>query len=168
MHARSWLVAAAAALLALPLPARAALFYFNVPLDGAQEVDASGNPNQGDLDGSGIAELFLDTDTNTISWVIGVTGIDAVIAAHIHIGDKGTNGVVRIDFSGQLSGTTVDPDVSLVAADPEGWYVNVHTGPFPAGAIRGQIPEPGTALLLAAGLAFLAGARPSRTGSGDA
>jgi hypothetical protein len=159
MRARSWLLAAAAALWLLPSPARAALFFFSVPLDGAQEVDAGGNPNQGDLDGSGTADLTLDTDTNTIQWSISVADIDTVVAAHIHFGDKGTNGSVRIDFSGMLAGTTVDSDVSLVAADPTAWYVNVHTAAFQAGAIRGQIPEPGTLALIGAGIALLASRR---------
>lgn len=156
MRARSSLLAAAvAAFWLLPIPAHAALFFFSIPLDGAQEVDSGGNPNQGDLDGSGTADLTLDTDTNTVTWSITVANIDAVVAAHIHQAAKGANGPIRIDFSGQLTGSTTDPDVSLVAADPTGWYVNVHTGTFPAGAVRGQIPEPGTLALVGAGIALL-------------
>jgi hypothetical protein len=33
--------------------------------------------------------------------------------------------------------------------------VNVHTGTFQAGAVRGQIPEPGTLALVGAGIALL-------------
>jgi hypothetical protein len=43
------------------------------------------------------------------------------------------------------------------------WYFNVHSAEFPGGEIRGQIvPEPGTTLLVTAGLAGLAwmGRRP--------
>jgi hypothetical protein len=159
MRARSWLLAAAAALWLLPSPARAALFFFSIPLDGAQEVDAGGNPNQGDPDGSGTADLTLDTDTNTITWSITVADIDTVILAHIHEAPAGVNGPIRIDFNGMLTGSTTDPDVSLVAADPTGYYVNVHTVAFQAGAVRGQIPEPGTLALLGAGIALLAGRR---------
>jgi hypothetical protein len=164
MRARTRLLAAAtaAAFWLSASPAQAALFFFSIPLDGAQEVDASGNPDQGDPDGSGTADLTLDTDTNTIVWAITVADIDTVVAAHIHVGAKGTNGPVRIDFSGQLNGSTVDPDVSLVAADPTGWYVNVHTQAFPAGAVRGQVPEPGTLALLGAGVALLARRRGRR------
>jgi len=161
MRNRACLVAASAALWLLPLRAQAIQLFFSVPLDGMQEVDAQGNPNQGDLDGSGTAQLFLDTDMDTISWVIGVDAINLPpTGAHIHEGAIGTNGPIRIDFNAQLSGgPLVSSFVDLVAANPEGFYVNVHNDPFFAGAIRGQIPEPATALLVAAGVVLLAGQR---------
>ena len=81
-----------------------------------------------------------------------------VVAAHIHIGDSTVNGDVRIDFAGAAQRRpTTDADAALVAANPSGWYVNVHTDPFEGGAVRGQlhhvrVAEPGSAGLLLLGL----------------
>ncbi len=60
-----------------------------------------------------------------------------------------------VNFNGQLPGTGLfDADLTAVLANPTGSYVNVHTATFQAGAIRGQLPEPGAAALplAAAGL----------------
>jgi hypothetical protein len=161
------LVATATALWLLPFSANATLFHFNIALNGANEVTAGGVPNQGDPDGSGLASLIIDDSTSppTITWNIQVADIDLpVIGAHIHNAPKTTTGPIRIDFSAMLSGSTQDVDLAGVIADPTNWYVNVHTGAFQSGAIRGQIPEPGTALLLSGGLSLLARRRIRRSG----
>jgi hypothetical protein len=74
-------------------------------------------------------------------------------------------GPIVVSFAGQLTGSGLsDPDLANVLANPTGFYVNVHNAQFPGGAIRGQlgpgvhVPEPGTLLLLGAGLAGLVGA----------
>lgn len=165
MLARFAVPVAAAAFWLSPAAAHATLFYFNIALNGANEVTAGGIPNQGDLDGSGLASLIIDDSTSpaTITWDIQVADIDLpVIGAHIHQGAKTTTGPVRIDFNATLSGTSQDVDLAGVLADPTGWYVNIHTGAFQSGAIRGQIPEPGTALLLSGGLSLLARRRSRR------
>ncbi len=127
--------------------ADAAIITFTLPLSGAQEVGA------GDPDGTGTAILMIDSVALSIAWNITVANIDPVTADHIHSGGAGTNGPVVVDFGGALVGSgLVDPDLASVLANPDGFYVNVHTGPFPGGAIRGQIPEPGTGLLLGVGI----------------
>lgn len=143
---------------AFALPASAATIQFVVPLSGAQEVDSSGNPNQGDLDGAGTATLTIDDVALTISWVIEVSNIALPpIGAHIHNAPAGSNGPILIDFNSQLTGSGLfDADLASVLADPTQWYVNVHNADFQAGAIRGQlgqpVPEPtALALLVAAG-----------------
>jgi hypothetical protein len=146
-----------------PLRAHATLFHFTVELGGANEVTSGGVPNQGDQDGSGVATLIIDDSTtpHTIAWSISVADIDLpVIGAHIHQAPRTANGPVRIDFEAQLTGSGLaDADLAGVLADPTGWYVNIHTRAFPGGAIRGQIPEPGTVLLLGGGVGLLAGRR---------
>jgi len=141
------LLAAAIVAAAVSSSASATVFVFDIPLIGAQEV----LPNVGDPDGFGLAHLEIDDVTNTISWNITVGNIALpVAAAHIHQGAFGTNGPVRIDFSGQLVGSNLfDADLAGVLANPLNWYVNVHNAPHPGGAVRGQIPAPGTLGLLA-------------------
>jgi len=130
-------------------PVQAATIVLQAELSGANEIPPA------DPDGSGFATVTIDTIAMTVVWEITVANIDEVVAAHIHIGDSTTNGDVRIDFSGQLVGSVTDPDAVLVASNPSGWYVNVHTGPFPGGAIRGQlhrVSEAGSAGLMLLGL----------------
>ncbi|HEU4429712.1 MAG TPA: CHRD domain-containing protein [Myxococcota bacterium] len=143
--------------------AAAATLTFVIGLTGEQEVDAMGNPGQGDPDGFGVATLTIDDVALTISWVIQVANLDTVVAAHIHPGAVGVNGAPAVDFSGQLTGSgLMDPDLAAVVADPSQWYVNVHTEAFPPGAIRGQmcdpltvVPEPSTLALLATAAGFV-------------
>lgn len=157
------LLASALTFLAAPR-ADAVPTIFNVPLDPVQEVDGSGNPDQGQPGASGLATLTLDADTDSISWSITASGLTLPLSgAHIHQAPAGVNGPVVINFSASLvGGPIVDTDVDAVLANPTGFYVNLHNEIRPAGAIRGQLPEPGALGLLALALAGLAGLR--RTG----
>jgi hypothetical protein len=160
MSLRSLLALAALLACFVPASAHATLFYFVVDLNGANEVTNDGVPNQGDPDGTGTATLIIDDSTApfTISWNISVADIDLpVILAHIHEAPATTNGPVRVDFNAQLTGAGLaDADLAGVLANPSNYYVNIHTNAFRAGAIRGQIPEPGTVLLLGGGVGLLA------------
>jgi len=146
------------ATLAAACSAQADLYKFVVPMDGGQEV----LPNVGDPDGTGTAILLIDSDALTIDWLIMVDDISLnLTGAHIHQGNAGANGPVRVDFAAQLSGSGLfDADLAGVLANPTGWYVNVHNTDHRGGAIRGQIgpgeiiPE-STTLLGALGLGGL-------------
>jgi len=138
------LAGAAAALMALggcvgnPADRRAVL---NVTMTGIQEV-----PGPGDADGSGTAEVRVDPAGGRICWSLYARGIDPATAAHIHRGAAGSAGppVVTLttpDAAGRSEGcATVDPGLAReVAVRGHDFYLNVHTQPHPAGAIRGQL-----------------------------
>jgi hypothetical protein len=104
-------------------------------------------PGPGDPDGSGRALVRLSGDQ--ACFLLTWSRITAPVAAHIHVGRRGVPGdVVVLFFMGQLPDTlnavagcaAADPAVvDAIAADPRGYYVNIHTADFPGGAIRGQL-----------------------------
>jgi len=117
-------------------------------LSGANEVDSHGAANKGSATGSGSATVTVDAGLNRICYTIAVTGVTLpAAAAHIHVGAAGANGNVVVpltapDASGKASGCVSNVAADLIvaiAANPAGYYVNVHTSDFPAGAVRGQL-----------------------------
>ena len=153
---RKSLVGLAVVALAAAAPAHAEINTFVATLYGINEV----SPNVGDPDGFGIATVTIDVPTDTVTWAILAKNIGPVTGAHIHAGAAGANGSVVINFNAQLLGTTIDSDAaSITPANAAQWYVNVHTGAHPGGAIRGQlvyvttaVPEPTTYAMMLAGL----------------
>lgn len=148
-RAGDWMTVAAIGLvLTVAGTANAGIQVFTIPMDGAQEV-----PGPGDPDGSGMATLMIDDVNLTIDWQFTVSDITLPLTgAHIHTGASGVAGGVIVNFSAQLSGSGLaDPDLASVLADPAGFYVNLHNADYPAGAIRGQIPEPASLSLLVLG-----------------
>lgn len=112
---------------------------FTADLNGANAV---GDP--GDPEGTGSATVVIDLDKSEVCFTITFDGIDPVVAAHIHEGGADVAGGVVVDFDwannpgeGCVSGDAAV--VAAIMADPGGYYVNVHTAEFAAGAIRGQL-----------------------------
>ena len=75
-------------------------------------------------------------------------GIAPPTLAHIHQEAAGRNGPIVVDLDPPDQGNagtsggcvSVDPDLlSAIRRAPHGFYVNVHNGPFPSGALRGQL-----------------------------
>ena len=135
-------------------------------LSGASEVDDAGATGVGDPDGAGYAYVFgIDEDPITLCYVITADGIDPTFEAgeigmaHIHRGPEGENGPVVAALAFPLEGDAADcitegeegkfpligeagePEsiVADILANPADYYVNVHTGEYPDGAIRGQL-----------------------------
>lgn len=114
-------------------------------LTGTAEV-----PGPGDEDGTGRAQirLFKDKVCFRLSW----ENIDPPTMAHIHVGGPDVAGPVVVTlFMGEtplpetidrVGGcAAADPAlIDQIEADPSAYYVNIHNVPFPAGAIRGQLP----------------------------
>lgn len=141
------LLAASIAGAALAQPAAEGGRKFTVELTGEAEVNAAGVPNQGDLDGTGTARLTINPGQRRICYDITVAGIAAPTRAHIHRAPVGSNGGVAVTF---FEANAVDledcVDVSRALAiqiikRPQDYYVNVHNGPFPGGALRGQMAK---------------------------
>lgn len=114
-------------------------------LTGAAEV-----PGPGDPDASGTASITLNQGQNKVCFDVSWADIDGtVFASHIHVGTADVAGPVVVTlFTGSFGGTDAvsgcaeDVDRDLMKAirqDPSGYYVNVHSDVFPAGAVRGQL-----------------------------
>jgi hypothetical protein len=139
MHAPKILTLAAAAALVL---APAAAFAQAVTLSAT--LTGTSGPTPGDPDGSGTASVKIDG--TQVCYDVQVKGIGPATMAHIHKGAADANGPVVVPFkapdaSGKVAAcATASADVAAaIAADPGGYYVNVHNADYPGGAVRGQL-----------------------------
>jgi hypothetical protein len=111
---------------------------------GAAEV-----PGPGDDDAMGVAFITFDSSTGDVCYDVAVANITLPAAKmHIHKAEAGVAGDVVIPFptapdaNGVATGCTTVEDMTLLqdlAANPAGYYVNVHTSDFPDGAARAQL-----------------------------
>jgi hypothetical protein len=116
---------------------------YTVTLTGANEVA----PNVGDPDGTGTANVTVNSTTGQVCVNITTTNTEPMTLMHIHTGDSVTNGPVFVDFappSGTVTSlakcvTDAPAKAAAINANPAGHYLNVHSATFPAGAIRGQL-----------------------------
>ena len=104
----------------------------------------------GDPDGTGIALITVNLGRREICWQIAATDIVLpASSAHIHQAARGVRGGIVVplsapDATGSSAGCSLGLNAALlkeIITSPESFYVNVHNSPFPAGAIRGQLPE---------------------------
>jgi hypothetical protein len=95
--------------------------------------------------GSGKAVITLNAGTGKVCWTFtNIKGISKVNASHIHKAPKGKSGNVVVPFFAGALKTKgcVKAAKSIITAiekHPSGYYVNIHTSKYPAGAIRGQL-----------------------------
>jgi hypothetical protein len=134
----------AAAALALPAsgtaPPGSAFF---AKLDGSHEP---AGPGVNDPDGYGtFSGIFNGV---RLCYGLQVAKIDTPVAAHIHQAPIGSSGPIRVTLNKPASGATgavagctnlTTTLANAIKSNPRGFYVNVHTGPFSNGAIRGQL-----------------------------
>ncbi len=137
-------------------PDRADAATFVIPMDGLQVVDANGQTGTGHPSATGIATLVLDAATDTASWSFSVPlNLLPITTSGIYRDFGGTTDELVIEFSGLVGTGLVDADIDAVLLYPTLYYVELGNNAYPAGAIRGQLPEPGTLGLLGAALAGL-------------
>jgi len=108
-------------------------------LNGANEF-----PGPGDADGFGVAAFRFEG--TTVIYGITIQHLNPTVASHIHRGAAGVEGPVVItlasDYPNDSASGTVTASAALIdeiRRNPSGFYVNVHTGDFPNGAIRSQL-----------------------------
>jgi hypothetical protein len=124
--------------------------FYLVVLDGLAEVEEGPQDTwqfgAGDPDGFGFAFLWLNSQTGRLCYDVTAVTDGPFTGNHIHEGRMNENGPVIIPLANPdaegLVNECIDVDLALAAAieaDPSGYYVNVHTEAYPAGAIRGQL-----------------------------
>jgi CHRD domain-containing protein len=127
-----------------PLDSDVAAQSLAATLTGAAEV-----PGPGDPDGTGRAVITLNVGQAQVCWDIQVAGIAPANAAHIHVGAAGVDGDIVVPLAAPTGGTASGCGaaeravIEGIVGNPPGYYVNVHNAEHPAGAIRGQLGEPG-------------------------
>jgi hypothetical protein len=114
------------------------------PLMATTLTPAAEVPGPGDEDGAGDASIDL-FGGKVLCAEIHVRGTDQPTAAHVHHGAPGVAGPIVVmlptpTFNVARDCTDIDPALYAdIAAHPADYYVNVHTGAFPQGAMRGQL-----------------------------
>ena len=138
------LAADQAAPAAAPAPAAAAApapeetgTKLSATLNGASEVGG------GDTDGTGSFSATIAKDK--LCYTLTAGNIDEATMAHIHKGAAGANGPVFIGLPDLDPGEHCE-DIGADRLDqlkskPGDYYVNVHNGDFPGGAVRGQLAK---------------------------
>jgi CHRD domain len=123
-------------------------------MNGGNECNGAAPPlcRQGDLDAFGSATIIFPTTTSLCFGIVVDNLAAPITGAHIHRGVSGVNGGIVVALTapsapaggnpGASSGCVAGLSSALVAAiraNPSLFYVNVHDGAFPNGAIRGQL-----------------------------
>jgi hypothetical protein len=122
------------ACLGLILASAAHAVHYTATLTGAQEVPPNGSTATGTCSLDQIANYLIGSCEHTVA---------SPLAAHIHMAPPGVAGGIVFPFPSPVSPINVNwvnmtaGDLTALAAG--NLYVNIHTGAFPDGEIRGQI-----------------------------
>lgn len=140
---RSILIAVAAIAVLLPTSAASAD-------DGGRPITvamtgAAERPGPGDPDGAGTAVFRINPGQGEVCYTLSVSNIEAATLAHIHRAPSTAPGPIVVHLNAPTNGSSSGcATISRALAkeliqSPEGFYVNIHNSPFPAGAVRGQL-----------------------------
>jgi hypothetical protein len=116
-----------------------------IPLNPGQET--------GEVDSDGHGFFTYTITGTTLCYTIEVSDLTGPpVAAHIHEAPRNVAGGVEITLvhptsatgtsSGCVSegqGDAAVGEITAIAANPRGYYVNVHTMAYPGGEVRGQL-----------------------------
>ena len=119
---------------------KAASRTYALKMTGAAETPA-GAPG-----GTAKAVVTLSTKTGKVCWTFtSLSGVSTPTYAHIHVGVAGKSGNIVLPLS---TGSTLKTKgcvpasatlISQIAANPHGYYVNIHSTQYPGGAVRAQL-----------------------------
>lgn len=125
---------------AATVPTQNSSVTFRANLSGSQQVPVVAT------NGSGNAEVVLDTTRNTITYSISWQGLSGpALAAHFHgPAAAGSNAGIILPLPGDNPQSPSMGQASLTAQQVQSllsgqWYVNIHTSQNPNGEIRGQL-----------------------------
>ncbi len=109
-------------------------------------VGAEERPGPGDPDGHGFVTLTMNQGQGEICFELTLSGIDPATRGHIHKAPAGEPGPIFVTlFESEGPGakcvSATKDQIKEIRKNPEGFYVNIHTATFPAGAIRGQLGD---------------------------
>ncbi|MFL5921201.1 MAG: CHRD domain-containing protein [Gaiellaceae bacterium] len=116
---------------------------------GGRPISATLTPVAPNTLGSGTFVARSNVGQGRICWSLTVTGLAGVTASHIHYG-TGPNATqiavplaLPTPFTGTARGCSDAPRalVKQILTKPSGFYVNVHTTTYPAGAIKGTLKK---------------------------
>ena len=115
-----------------------------------------------DADGSGKATVWIDAAAGTVCFDLSFRDSGTPNRAHIHEGGASTGGGIVVPFF-DINTTATAADarhdelesksrtegcvtaapalLAQIAADPGGYYVNLHNARFPMGSMRGQLDD---------------------------
>lgn len=153
---------AGAALLFSAAAAFAAPQTFTANLSSSNEVGGAAGL-------TGTATVTADPSSGQVCAKV-TSNVTGAVAMHIHKGASGANGpvVVALDVKAingsSLCATATPAIATAIAADPAGYYVNIHTPAKPAGALRGQLVASAIPSGVNAGSGGQAGTSPGTTG----
>jgi len=96
--------------------------------------------------GTANAVVVLSTKTGKVCWTFtSLSGFSTPVAAHIHAAPAGKAGNIVLPLSTGATFLTkgcVPASATLInaiAANPHGYYVNIHSKQYPNGAVRSQL-----------------------------
>jgi hypothetical protein len=134
---------------------------FPVEMTGAQQLavtdDGAVEGDAGEPGASATVQLTVDAASGVLRYDLDLSGVTGPFSEasglHLHRGEAGTIGSVVIELAtgaqldaavdGRLTGTVAQAEAGIafakLLADPEGYYLDVHSDAFRGGAVRGQL-----------------------------
>ena len=129
------LVSAVAAVPSLALGSASKTVKLEAKLGGGKEVPKAGGAS---------GEAYVQITGAKVCWQFTkLKGVAGATAAHIHKGGASVAGPVVVPLGGAFKAAgCISAPASVgkaIAASQGAYYVNIHTGKYPAGALRGQL-----------------------------